>query len=225
MPLTYREQACRLMEKWAREGVRESPMGSNWGGFVSVINAIFGRAPWCMAAIYKSFNDVGRPIIKTNTVTVFADWAKTNGFVISKHACARGDQVCFEWDGYWPGHYQWRDILDHLATIADRNGSTIRVVEGNSGDRQRADHTYSIHDPRIKVFVRVPGSPVDPRQPGAPYVTKPYPLPRLYKTAAGKWAVRLGKGGRVIFRGSYRAALKFYREKLVYWKNRNEKRR
>jgi hypothetical protein len=213
------------MEKWAREGVRESPMGSNWGGFVSVINAIFGRAPWCMAAIYKSFNDVGRPIIKTNTVTVFADWAKTNGFVISKHACARGDQVCFEWDGYWPGHYQWRDILDHLATIADRNGSTIRVVEGNSGDRQRADHTYSIHDPRIKVFVRVPGSPVDPRQPGAPYVTKPYPLPRLYKTAAGKWAVRLGKGGRVIFRGSYRAALKFYREKLVYWKNRNEKRR
>jgi hypothetical protein len=199
-------------------------MGSNWGGFVSVINAAFGRAPWCMAAVYKAFKDSGCSVVKTNTVTVFADWAHARGYDVSRTAAERGDVIVFEWDGYWPGFGQWRDILDHVGMVAERKGQMVRVVEGNAGDRMRTDRWFAVSSSLVKGFFRVPG-PVDPRAPGAPYVTRAYPLPVRLKTAGKSWVVRLGKTGRVIFRGGKSASLKVYREKLAYWQNRNRNRR
>jgi hypothetical protein len=213
-----------VARKYLRMGVREDPFGSNWGYWVGAFlrRVGLGPNPWCMAFIYTLDLEAtgGKFVPRTGLVSAFWNYA------IPRHWANRGtkgirsgDFICFEWDT----SLGWGDILDHIGIVSAVTGGQIHTIEGNSGDRV-ATRVYSMGDRRIYGFIRLPVTrPVNPNLPGAPYVTKPFPLPELIKLGANRARVRVGKDVR--FQGSLSKAQRFYRDKLAYWKRRNETRR
>ena len=229
---SIRLNTLQVMERWANQGVRETPDGSNWGtvrypGWETTVAEILhdiglGPNPWCMAAIWSAHDEigVGHLIPRTGLVQSYWNWAVAKGYAfrLGERTPEPGDEIVFEWDR----SLGRGDILDHIGKVRRVVGATVYTVEGNAGNRM-AYRSYSLYDRRIYGFVRfgLGEQQADPRQPGKPYVTKPYPLPVLVREVGKRFAVRLGKGGKVIGTGSKWQMTRLLREKRAYWRRRN----
>ena len=212
------------MESWARDGLGESPRGSNWGSIAArALHAVgLGPNPWCMAGVYLSFQSVGKEVARTGLVSAYWAWASVApGVERFRRGAAlprRGDQLVFEWDRYLGSG----DILDHVGTVRFVRDGVVYTVECNAADRV-SFRSYPSYDGRIYGYVRVHGGPVDPKLPGAPYVSKAFPLPKLVKEGGNRAKVLLKN--KVIFSGSLSKAQHFYNDKLAFWKRKNVDRR
>ena len=218
----YRLRAVEVARKYLRLGVHETPWGSNWGGYVATFlhRVGLGPNPWCDAFVYSCFSEAGYLLPRTGLVSTTWNWGLGRGYAFRRgvHLPEAGDIICFEWDRYLGRG----DILDHVGIVSGRSGSRVYTIEGNAGDRV-ASRSYDLNDGVIYGYIRVPGGPVNPQSSGAPYVTKPFPLPTLVKLAGGRAKIMLGR--RVLYSGGYRRAKALYADKLAYWTNRNKNRR
>jgi len=197
MAVLYRVLALAVAIKYLRLGVREAPLGSNTGFYVSrFLSAIgLGPNPWCCAFVVNNFQEAGLTIYRTGLVQALWNWGEAKGYTFRRgtQLPAPGDLICFEWDGSL-----------------------------GSGDRV-SQRVYRLSDPKIYGYIRIPGEKVSPHDPGAPYVTKPYPLPELIRVAGGRAKVKLGK--KILKEGPLKEVRAFYLEKKKYWTDRNLKRR
>lgn len=231
--MLYRDRAAQVAEGYLRLGVAEAPLGSNWGAVVATFlrHVGLGPNPWCAAFIVKLFAEAGLVILRTGLVSALWNWGMARHWTFRSGSLppSRGDLICFEWDG----SLGRGDILDHIGIVTRTyiryDGSrVVETVEGNSGNRV-SRKTYLERDRRIYGYIRIPGSVprvADPPPLSPPRAaTKPFPLPVLVRLARGRALVRLGRGGTVIGRGSISKMRALYKEKLSYWKRRNQTRR
>jgi hypothetical protein len=142
-------RAVRLIERWAADGVREEPRGSNR---VPKLVALAERLevapayspmgfPWCAFAAFlaalaaggetaglglrrRAFNPLYAPAVLAEAQ------AGSSGLrVVSAGEAWRGDLVLFDWD------FDGGDPADHVARLVRAPaGGRVRTVDANSGD-------------------------------------------------------------------------------------------
>ena len=106
-------------------GVKEDPIGSNWGKQVSAYLKGVGvnfAAPWCAAFVYWCFNEAygdKNPLCRTGGVLKM--WNDTPHKYRSKEP-AKGDIFIFDY-GSGKGH---------TGIIYDVDGMTLHTIEGNT---------------------------------------------------------------------------------------------
>ena len=124
--------AERLLDAARAElGVKEAPPGSN---NVKYNTAYYGREvngrqfSWCLVFIWwlfqsldasEMFYDGGR----TASCTTFYRWSEKRGMVVHDNY-RPGDLVFYDWDH--------SGDCDHVGILADINGQSCRVIEGNT---------------------------------------------------------------------------------------------
>ena len=124
--------AERLLDAARAElGVKEAPPGSN---NVKYNTAYYGREvngrqfSWCLVFIWwlfqsldasEMFYDGGR----TASCTTFYRWSEKRGMVVHDNY-RPGDLVFYDWDH--------SGDCDHVGVLADINGQSCRVIEGNT---------------------------------------------------------------------------------------------
>lgn len=115
----------------AELGVKESPAGSN---NVKYNTAYYGREvngrqfSWCLVFIWWLFRSLGAEELfyggrKTASCTTFYRWSEKRGMVVHDNY-RPGDIVFYDWDH--------SGDCDHVGILADINGQSCRVIEGNT---------------------------------------------------------------------------------------------
>ena len=152
--MTIRENALR--HAIGELGVKEDPLGSNWGPRVRQYLAAAGLgypAPWCMSFICFCYKQAGHPLeYPTASVGLFLGWASKHGDVVVRPF--RGDLVCYRWDAdNWPDHV---GIVERVLAVRWKGkvfAGWVKTVEGNANDRVK--RCYRWHS-RCS-YVRIPG--------------------------------------------------------------------
>ena len=160
VPKPLRIRALEIAEK--EVGVREEPLGSNWGPRVSDYLEAAGwlkPAPWCMAFVVWAYRKAGRPLTHPGQASVgfFENWAKQHGYLVERpERPYRGDLVCLRWDSDdWPDHVAF---VERVLALRFRGGhfvGLVRTVEGNSNDRVEKRLRWIGASAR---FARIPGT-------------------------------------------------------------------
>jgi hypothetical protein len=110
--------------------------------------------------------------------------------------------------------FYWRGHVGVVVDIARK----IQIGHGSSAAPKPDGWYYRSDFSSFRQYVPT----VDPNAPGAPYVTKELPRPRLVKRD-GRWEVR--RGGRLVYRGRYPGALAAQTKQLAAWRKDNKQRR
>lgn len=138
--LSKREQALRIALK--EVGVKEHPPGSNWGPRVSQYIKSTGYnfpLPWCLAFVHWCYEKVGVELGGKALVQAFDNWAKDNGYLVSRPR--RGDIVCYDFD-----NNNWDDHVGIVAKVLALRWSPsgkfvgwVKTVEGNTASGNDAN--------------------------------------------------------------------------------------
>ena len=123
-----RERAVQVAPAEAAKHVHEEG-GDNTGSRVREYQAVTGLGgtgwAWCDAFCDWCFAEAGRPLVELQRsagVEVSYELAQRVGWLVS--APARGDLVCFQWDG---------GALDHIGIVVQpQPDGSVKTVEGNT---------------------------------------------------------------------------------------------
>jgi len=130
----FRLQALKIAQ--GELGVKEVPMGSNWGPRVSQYLKAAGitfPAAWCASFITWCFDKAGKKITFPGPALVqdWDNWAAKNGEVVTRPF--KGDLVTFDWNGdHWFDHI---GIVEKVLALRPFNVYLFQSIEGNSGDQ------------------------------------------------------------------------------------------
>lgn len=153
----------RALERAQRKvGVREVPMGSNRGPYVSKwLRAARADVPnpWCGAFLYSMFLEAESDAVKLipypAAVLSWVTTAAGHGWEVSRPF--RGDAVAYSWHGADPDPDDHIGIVEKVLALPwPRNGHRywIRTVEGNTGDAVRRRWRWV--NPNSVAFIRIP---------------------------------------------------------------------
>ena len=110
-------------------GVTESPAGSNRVKYWELFGPGWQGQPWCVAFLAWVFDKAGERMAffgggKTASCTILLRWYREQGLTVPAAQAQPGDIVLLNFsDGISP---------DHCGLVVERNGSTIKTVEGNT---------------------------------------------------------------------------------------------
>lgn len=116
-------------------GEKEWPAGSN--------RTVFGERygmngqPWCVIWLWDVFQRAGERMAffgggKTASCTILLRWYREQGLTVPAAQAQPGDIVLLNFsDGISP---------DHCGLVVERNGSTVRTVEGNTSSAGSQDN-------------------------------------------------------------------------------------
>jgi hypothetical protein len=138
-------------------GVREEPVGANWGKSVSIYLAsvgIYQPAPWCAAFVNYKIHQAAQQLgmttdwPRTAYCPAILAWAKRVGRILA----APQPGCIFLVRGLLPGSAK------HTGFVYRVTGGTIQTVEGNSNDNGSSEGigVFTLHRPVTSrlIFVR-----------------------------------------------------------------------
>lgn len=116
-------------------GYTENPPGSNMTKYGEAYG--MNGVPWCVEALWFWFNEAGERMAffgggKTASCTILLRWYREQGLTVPAAQAQPGDIVLLNFsDGISP---------DHCGLVVERNGSTVRTVEGNTSSAGSQDN-------------------------------------------------------------------------------------
>ena len=118
-------------------GVTESPAGSNRVKYWELFGPGWQGQPWCVAFLAWVFDKAGERMAffggrKTASCTILLRWYREQGLTVPAAQAQPGDIVLLNFsDGISP---------DHCGLVVERNGSTVKTVEGNTSSAGSQDN-------------------------------------------------------------------------------------
>lgn len=116
-------------------GEKEWPAGSNRTAFGERYG--MNGQPWCVIWLWDVFQRAGERMAffgggKTASCTILLRWYREQGLTVPAAQAQPGDIVLLNFsDGISP---------DHCGLVVERNGSTVRTVEGNTSSAGSQDN-------------------------------------------------------------------------------------